>query len=338
MRTEKSIQTKEKKKISFNFSRIQGSNFRWVVPQLPVEIWQKKEQFKFNVLDKLLLSKTAKKGIKYYSIAIESHADGNPHLDMLLIFEKKINLLPNELDFLCNKHGDLTRYRFYNKAILDYGSKEDTPLSNLENIEYILNEQEIKKDPVAFLMKIVDKNPFGFDFLNYCYKNNHFTNIERWSFVKNKIKDYQQISCNNVLQSKSGIKLITPQLIQQELDPSELEEYHSWYGYKTIVKYLNEINIHGWSRSTHSKQLYIRGRSRIGKTSLIEAIQKSTAVYPVGTINWFPQFKNETYKLMFWDQTKLNMMSFNQLLMLLDGRPFHLPFKGGSIGKRDNQL
>ena len=41
---------------------------------------------------------------------------------------------------------------------------------------------------------------------------------------------------------------------------------------------------------------------------------------------------------MFWDQAKLNMMSFNQLLMLMDGRPFHLPFKGGSTPKRDNQL
>ena len=80
--------------------------------------------------------------------------------------------------------------------------------------------------------------------------------------------------------------------------------------------------------------MYVRGRSRIGKTSLIEAIQRSTSVYPVGTINWFPEFRNQTYKLLFWDQAKLNMMSFNQLLMLMDGRPFHLPFKGGSTPKR----
>ena len=70
----------------------QGQNFRWVVPQLPAEIWDKKETFKTDLLDRLRASKTAKKGIKFYSIAIESHADGHPHLDMLLIFEKQIRL------------------------------------------------------------------------------------------------------------------------------------------------------------------------------------------------------------------------------------------------------
>ena len=324
--------------MSASKSRILGTNFRWVVPQLPSEIWDKKEAYKAELLDKLLASKTAKKGIKFYSIAIESHADGNPHLDMLIVFEKKIALEPIELDFLCQKHGNLTRYRSLNQAILDYGSKEDTPLSNLQNVEYILNEQQIKKCPVTFLMRQVDRDPFRFDFLEYCFKNNHFTTIQRWSYVKNKIRDYQQIVTNNTLKSKPGIRKITNELITSTLTTSQLKTYLSHPFYSTIIHYLNQISLYGWERPTHSKQLYIRGRSRIGKTSLIEAIQRSTSVYPVGTINWFPEFRNQTYKLMFWDQAKLNMMSFNQLLMLMDGRPFHLPFKGGSTPKRDNQL
>jgi len=319
-------------------SRFQGKNFRWVVPQLPAEIWGKKEQFKAGLLDRLKLSKTAKKGIKYYSIAIESHADGSPHLDMLIILEKRTDLYLNQLDFLCQKHGNLTRYRTLNQAILQYGSKEDTPLTNLENVQYVLNEQEIKKCPVTFLMKQVDKDPYHFDFITYCGQNQYFTTIQRWSYVKNKIRDYQEFVTNQRLTSKPGIKFITPELIQSTLTTSQQLLYHSHPFYQTIVDYLNQINLHGWSRPTHSKQLYIRGRSRIGKTSLIEAIQSSTSVYPVGTINWFPQFRNQTYKLMFWDQAKLDMMSFNQLLMLMDGRPFHLPFKGGSTPKRDNQL
>lgn len=319
-------------------NRIQGINFRWVVPQLPAEIWNQKQRFKTQILYRLKSSKTAKKGIKHYSIAIESHADGNPHLDMLLIFEKRTHLTPTELDFLCDKHGHLTRYRTLNAAILEYSYKEDIPLTNLENIQYILNEKDIKKCPMTFLMKQVDENPFGFDFIQYCYRNNHFTNIERWAYVKNKIKDYQEITCNHHLKSKPGIRKIDSFLIQQELTPLEQKEYHSWQGYQDIVDFLNQIPKYGTNRPTHSKQLYIHGRSRIGKTSLIQQIQKCTAVYPVGTINWYPQFRNQTYKVMFWDEAKLNMMSFNQLLMLMDGRPFHLPFKGGSTLKRDNQL
>lgn len=317
---------------------IQGQNFRWIVPQLQAEIWARKQPYKTNLLDKLLASKTAKKGIKFYSIAIESHADKNPHLDMLIIFEKNIRLTNTELDFLCQKHGNLTRYRSLNQAILDYGSKEDTPLSNLQNVQYILNEQDIKKCPVTFLMKQVDRDPFRFDFLEYCFKNNHFTTIERWSYVKNKIRDYQQIVTNQRLKCLPGIRLIDNDFIASTLSTSQLETYLSHSFYLTIKNYLNQISLYGWDRLTHSKQLYIRGRSRIGKTSLIEAIQRSTSVYPVGTINWFPEFRNQTYKLMFWDEAKLDMMSFNQLLMLMDGRPFHLPFKGGSTPKRDNQL
>ena len=315
-----------------------GLNFRWVVPQISPEIWSKKQQFKCQILEQLLASKTAKKGIKYYSIAIESHADGNPHLDMLLIFKKDSKIGNNQLDFLCQKHGNLTRYRSLNQAILEYGSKEDTPLTNLENVQYILNEQDIKKCPVTFLMKQVDSNPFGFDFLEYCGNNNHFTTIQRWSYVKNKIKDYQEYLCNKLLKSKPGISKITEEKIRSTLTDSELKTYYSYPFYSTIINYLNQINLHGWSRPFTSKQLYISGKSRIGKSYLIRTLSKYTSAYPVGTQNWFPRFQNFTYKLMIWDQCDIRMMSKEQMLQLFDGDPFNLPYKGGSILKRDNQL
>ena len=317
---------------------IKGTNFRWVVPQLPAEIWDNKEQYKTDLLDKLKSSKTAKKGIKYYSIAIESHANGNPHLDMLIILEKRTNLFLNQLDFLCDKHGNLTRYRNLNQAILQYGSKEDIPLSNIPNVNYLLNEQKIKEDPVSYLIKKVDQNPFGFDFLEYCLDNKHFTTIQRWSYVKNKIKDYQEAICNKILKSKPGTRKITKEIIQQELTPLEQKEYHSWDGYKIITKYLNEIKKHGWERPFTSKQLYISGKSRIGKSYLIRTLSQYTSTYPVGTQNWFPKFQNFTYKLMIWDQCDIRMMSKEQMLQLFDGDPFNLPYKGGSILKRDNQL
>ena len=325
-------------KMSIKKPHFQGQNFRWVVPQLPAEIWAKKQQFKHQILDRLLRSKTAKKNIKFYSISIESHADGNPHLDLLLIFEKMIRITNTELDFLCQKHGNLTKYRNLNQAILDYGSKEDNPLTNLKNTQYILNEQDIKKDPVSFLMKQVDKNPFGFDFLEYCYDNNYFTTIQRWTYVKNKIKDYQETTCNKLLKSKPGIRKIDEDLIRSSLTTSELKLVETQPFYNTIINYLNQINLYGWERPFTSKQLYISGKSRIGKSYLIRTLSKYTSTYPVGNQNWFPKFQNFTYKLMIWDQCDIRMMSKEQMLQLFDGDPFNLPYKGGSILKRDNQL
>ena len=319
-------------------NRIQGSNFRWVVPQLSAEIWSNKEQFKYDLLDKLLTSKTAKKGIKYYTIAIESHADGNPHLDMLLTFEKKIALSPTELDFLCLKHGDLTRYRTLNQAILNYGSKEDVPLSNCPSVNTILREQEIKKDTYAFFQTQMLRSPFTFNFDEYCAKNHLFRLIKNYNTLKVKLKYHQEAICNMHLIAKPGIQEITPEKIQRQLTPLEQKEFYSWEGYQTIVDALNQIPRYGTKRPTHTQNLFIYGRPKTGKTSLIEAIQKSTAVYPVGTQNWFPKFNNHTYKLMFWDECRLNMMAWEQMLILLDGRPYDLPYKGGSTLKHDNQL
>ena len=317
---------------------VQGTNFRWVVPQLPAEIWDQKEQFKLGLLDRLKLSKITKKGIKFYSIAIESHADGNPHLDMLIIFEKKIALQSTQLDFLCQKHGNLTRYRSLNQAILDYGSKEDTPLSNCPDVRQLLDEQSIKKDPYVFLREHMLRDPYRFNIAEFAQQNNYDSIITGWSSIKTKLKDIQEATCNLHLKSKPGIRFIDKSLIQSTLTTSEQEVYHSWCGYGQIVDFLNHIPRYGTNRSSHTQNLFIHGRPRTGKTSLVEAIQRSTSVYPVGTQNWFPKFTNHTYKLMFWDECRLSMMTWEQMLILLDGRPYDLPFKGGSTLKYDNQL
>ena len=318
--------------------RVTGTHFRWVVPQLPSEIWDNKEQYKTDLLDRLKLSKTAKKGIKYYSIAIESHADGNPHLDLLLILQKRTDLFLDQLDFLASKHGDLTRYRTLNQAILEYGSKEDTPLTNCPDIRQLLAQQDIKKAPYVFLQEHMLKDPYGFDIAQFCAKNNYFKDLSGFNSLKSRLIAHQEATCNLQLKSKPGIRFIDDALIQSTLTTSELKEYHSWSGYQEIVDFLNQIPTYGTKRPTHTQNLFIYGRPRTGKTSLIEAIQNSTSVYPVGTQNWFPKFQNHTYKLMFWDQCRLSMMTWEQMLILLDGRPYDLPFKGGSTLKYDNQL
>lgn len=318
-------------------NKILGTNFRWVVPQLSAEVWGRKQQFKLGLLDRLLASKTARKGIKYYSIAVESHADGNPHLDMLIIFEKQIRLANTQLDFLVQKHGDLTRYRTLNQAILEYGSKQDTPLTNLTNVEFILNEQDVRRDPVTFLMRRVDRDPFGFDFLQYCLDNKYFTTIQRWSYVKNKIKDYQQTLCNKLLKSKPGIRKIDSNLIRSTLTTSEQELFHSWSGYHQIVKFLNQILIYGFQRPFKSKQLLLVGPPNIGKTTLNRVLSEYLSTYEVGLTKWFPSYKDNVYKFFSWNEFSLDLMPYTRLLKFLEGTYINLETKGGSVLKCNNQ-
>ena len=315
-----------------------GLNFRWVVPQISPEIWSKKQQFKCQILEQLLASKTAKKGIKYYSIAIESHADGNPHLDMLLIFKKDSKIGNNQLDFLCQKHGNLTRYRSLNQAILEYGSKEDTPLNNCPEIKQLLEESQLKKDPYAFLQEHMLKDPYEFNLAEFVQQNNYAKYITNWSSIKAKLKDIQEARCNRILKSKPGIRFIDKKFIQSTLSKEQLDLFYSWSGYQQIIDFLNQIPTYGTKRPFKTPNLLLVGPSNVGKTSLILQIQKYTSVYPVGTQNWFPKFSNHTYKLMFWDQWVPSMMPWEAILMLLQGLPMDLPFKGGSILKYDNQL
>ena len=318
--------------------RVQGTNFRWVVPRLSSQVWGRKQAYKAELLDRLRASKTARKGIRHYSIAIESHADGAPHLDLLLIFEKRVGLYPTELDFLCQKHGDLTKYRTLNAAILNYGLKQDAPLTNLTDPLDALHRQSIVRDSYVFFQQRMLNDPYGFDLAQFCAEHDYFRSIRGFRALESKLKTHQEAICNLRLQSKPGIRFIDEALITSTLTPSQLELYQSWPGYARIVGFINQISTYGFSRPFKTPNLMLVGPPNVGKTSLVLQLMRHTAVYPVGTQNWFPKFKNRTYHVMFWDEWIPSMMPWEALLMLFQGLPMDLPYKGGSVLKHDNQL
>lgn len=317
-----------------------GTNFRWVVPQLSPEVWSRKEAYKAELLDRLRSSKTARKGIMYYSIAIESHADGNPHLDLLLIFEKQIRMSYTELDFLCQKHGDLTRYRNLNHAIVQYGSKEDTPLSNFKSkdVETLLFQKRLTKDPYLNLELEMRKDPLNFDLLQFVSKNNLLSKIKGWSAVKTKLKDAQTGYANLQLKNKPGIKKITPDLIKKTLSLDELRQFESWSGYCRICTFINEINEFGSNRPFKSKQLLLVGPPNTGKTSLNREIAKWVPTYQVGMSHWWPEYRDNVYRFFSWNEFSLSKMPYTELLKLLEGTPLNLQKKGSHAPRFNNQL
>lgn len=312
--------------------------FRWVVPQLPPDVWDDKAAYKAGLLDRLLTSKTSRKGIRCYSLAIESHADGSPHLDLLLVFEKKVRLGYTQLDFLCEKHGDLTRYRNLNGAILAYGHKEDTPLSNVPATQTVLMEQEFRKDPYRVLQRVMKQDVFHFNFDQYCASNDLFRRMKGFTTLRAKLKVQQEALASLSLKSKRGLSLITPALIRQVLTAQEQAVFDSWPGYCTIVGYINDMVRWGSHRPFKSKQLLLVGAPNTGKTSLIRWLSEHVSTYEVGVSNWFPRYSSGTYRLMSWNEFSLNVMTYPNLLKLLEGTVMDLQYKGGSTVKRDNPL
>ena len=309
-----------------------------MVPRLDPAVWDRKEAYKAELLDRLLASKTARKGVRYYSLAIESHADGAPHLDLLLVFQKRVAMRPTELDFLCEKHGDLTRYRTLNHAILAYGSKEDTPLGNLGLADRVLQQVAVKRDAYVFLQPFMKEDPFRFDLLEFVTERGLMRHIRGWSSVKTRIKDAQRGEACWALKKKPGLRLITPQLIEQRLTSQERKVFDSWEGYCKIVNYINQIHYFGGNRPFKSKQLFLVGPPNTGKTSLNRAIARSVATYQMGVSRWWPQYRDGVYSFFSWNQFRLGVMEYPNLLKLLDGTPMNLQKKGDHAPRGDNQL
>ena len=345
-----------------------SSNWRIVIPNLqqyknssPQQLHQLKclilQRLKRRPQDKRSHMKSQfDRGLRYYHIALERHANGVPHLDILLIYEKSIQRQLVDFDYLL-KHGNITTYRKLNQAILDYGKKEDMEaLSNLpddkalpsgQSVNQLIEVQQFKSDPYRYLYKKMCDDPLHFNLEQYVKKHELSQHISGWSSLKTKLKDMQVAAANLQLRHKPGFKFIDRSLIESRLSSSELEIFDSWDGYQTIVNYLNQIVTYGGLRQMKTLNLLITGPPSVGKTSLFHnpnhrsdraCVQDFTSVYPMGMTTWFPHYRSGVYKLILWNEAKLTSYSYDLLLKLLEGSYVDLPTKGGVAPKRDNPL
>ena len=349
-------------------SQIKSANWRIIIPNLQQYKDASSEQLhqlKCLILQRLKRRPQYKtssiksqfdRGLRYYHIALERHANGVPHLDILLIYDKSIQRQLVDYDYLL-KHGNVTTYRKLNQAILDYGKKEDhEALSNLpqdkllpsgQSVNQLIQVQDLKKDPYRYLQLQMLKDPLHFNLEQYVRSNDLNQYLPNWSSLKNRLKDSQTAAANLTLKNKPGFKFIDKALIQSKLSPSELKTFYSWKGYQTIVNYLNQIVSLGNKRQMKTLNLLISGLPSVGKTSLFHnpnhrsdraCVQDYCAVYPMGMTTWFPHYRSGVYNLILWNQAKLTSYSYDLLLKLLEGSYVDLPTKGGVAPKRDNPL
>ena len=319
------------------------------------------ESLKVRVLEQILRNQSYR-GLHYHSVAWQTHqSTGQPHLDILLIYDKTISKSPSSFNYLlplCPQRQSQTTPGVFvtgysrnrlNKAILEYGTKEDPePLSNLpEDVTSFLDLNMLQRDPYRYLELQMLKDPLHFNVQQYCRSNDFYHKITGWSSIKSKLRDSQVAAANLLLKERPGFRVITRLLIQQRLSPFQLNTFDSWSGYQRIVDYLNQIPTYGGKRQMKTLNLLITGSASIGKTSLFHnpnhrlgrsCVEDFCAVYPMGMSTWFPQYRTGVYKLIFWNQAKLTDYAYTTLLKLLEGSYLDLPTKGGVSPKRDNPL
>ena len=352
-------------------AKLRSKNWHIVIPnltQFKQSSDQQKTQLKYLVLDRLkhrpqdkrsTIKSQFQRGLTHYKIALEHHANGVPHLDILLIYKNSILRRLTDFDYLY-KHGDITTYKTLNSAILSYGNKEDkSTLHNveiitdsitgksIENYNEILQLQQFKADPYRYLQLQMLKDPLHFNLEQYVRMHDLAQYIPNWSSIKVKLKDMQLAAANLKLKSKSGFKYIDRKLIQSKLTSKQLSLYDSWTGYQTIVDYLNQMIVEKGARQQKTKNLLISGPPNTGKSALVwqrnplpqrAAISNHCSVYPIGMSQWFPKYQSDVYHCIYWNQMKLTSYSYDTILKILDGSPLDLPNKGSVSRKVDNPL
>lgn len=367
----KSQKNKSEKRV-----RIAGSVYRLNVsylsgfgkyPVLPKDtkrqpnVSSKLESLKTQVLQ-LILFHQRPKDLKYYSVAWQTHpATGQPHLDILLLYDKVVLKSPSSYNYLlplCPQRPSPTTPGVFitgysktrlNKAILQYGNKEDpTPISNLpQDLTSFLDIKKLQDDPYSYLYDRMKQDPLHFNLEQYVQKNQLSKNIKGWSGIKTKLKDMQIAAANLTLKQKPGFKSITRSLIEEKLTLSELVLFDSWKGYQTIINYFNQLIFFKGNRQEKSLNLLITGAPNTGKSALIwqrnplperAAISSFCSVYPIGMQHWFPKYQSDVYHCIYWNQMKLTSYSYDTILKLLDGSPLDLPNKGSVSRKVDNPL
>lgn len=327
--------------------RIRGSRFRLVIPHLqqfgkfPARDHRGLERLKRSILEKLHEHQVPR-GLERWCIAWQTHpVTGYAHIDLLLIYDRQVNNSLKHYDYL-HKHGDLTRYRTVNLAILKYGTKEDPgPLMNFSPDRYLLKSRASKSDSLRQLMRdAMSENPFNFDPAQWLVENDLYGEAGKTSLftIIAKVKHEQLARCHNLLTKRPGIAQITPELVQTALTPKQQKIFRSWSGYQTIVDHINQIAKFGWNRPHKTSNLLLVGRPNTGKTTLCMQIQRHCSVYPLGVKSWFPAYRSQTYQMLTWDEFNLQSYSYPLLLKLLEGRPMALPIKGGHVKRSDNQL
>lgn len=296
------------------------------------------------------------RGLRYYHIALEHHANGVPHLDILLIYDKSIQRQLTDYDYFL-KHGYITTYRKLNQAIIDYGKKQDKQaLSNLpenkiasdgQSVSQLIQLQQLKKDPYRYLQLQMLKDPVHFSLQQYVRKNDIYKDISSWSSIKTKLKDSQVAAANLQLKDKPGFRYIDRTLIQSRLSSEQLKLYDSWNGYSIIVDKLNQMVLQKGNRDPKTLNLLISGPPNCGKSALVwhpnphdhfNPLSSYCSVYPMGMTQWFPKYQSDVYHCIYWNQAKLTSYSYDTILKLLDGSPLDLPNKGSVSRKVDNPL
>lgn len=250
-----------------------------------------------------------KDSLKGYIVCEEDHKDGTPHLHVYLQFhERKQFKKPDCFDFIGGKHGNYQVAKSVRGSV-EYVTKAGNFVVKGLDIDAIKKKKAQKSDTIAGMLMEgkslaeINKESPGYVMIN-----------------KRKLEEYEswiQVETSK----KSKLDWIPPSL--EGLTDANLQ----------IAKWICS-NIRQ-NRAFKAPQLYIHGPRNLGKTSLVEWLEKSLSVYHMPTTEEFYDLYSDDYDLVVIDEFK-GQKTIQWMNQFLQGSPMPIRKKGSQGMKYKN--
>lgn len=279
--------------------RMQGKNFILTFPQCDTT----KE-----VACERLESKW-KDDMKGYVVCEEKHEDGSPHLHVFLQFKEKKNVCKqDEFDFIGGKHGDYQVAKSVSGSI-KYVTKDGNYVAKGVDVEAIKTKGKKMSDKIA---ELIDQGKSLAE----------VKEEERGYFLMNKrkIEEYATwVECEKA--KKSKMDWIPPKLDGLTDANKQIAEW--------LCKNIRQ------NRAFKAPQLFITGKPNLGKTSLVEWLNKSLSVYLMPMEEEFYDQYSDDYDLVVLDEFK-GQKKITFLNQFLQGSAMSIRKKGSQGLKQKN--
>lgn len=215
-------------------------------------------------------------------VAEEQHENGDPHLHAVVKFVQTFRTRTTSIfDFICQKHGNYQGCRSLKESVR-YVTKKGAYVTYNVSVEDYLSNKEDKKQKISG--EIAEMLMAGKSLEDVYFKNPGF-----YLMNKRRIEDLQGWAAKKRCQQKLSWTPFTP---EDFLDlPSSTQKIMKWLNKNLLVE-----------RPYGAKDLYIYGKTMLGKTSLTISLAKYFRTYLLPTDDWNDLYEDSDYDLAIIDE------------------------------------
>ncbi len=252
-------------------------------------------------------------------VAQELHKDGDTHLHVFVEFEKKKDIRrPDAFDIVAGQHGNYQTAR-NRRHVIRYVTKSDPDYIcfgiTRDGIQHLLNHASLAQS-----LKELEDDP---DWRKFAINHPAL-------FVRNHIG---LVRYSSVLRSKRHRDVVQPWVIRPYvLEHDMFPNYNEATTQHELYKWLLGVNSKV-ARPRRTPQLFIFGKTGLGKTLLIDRLRQHFRIYNMPHEHFYDEYDDDLYDLAVLDEFFGNKpLSF--LNMWLEGMIFTVRVKGAQYVKR----